>query len=231
MCTDPGARGLWVKNLMSRDVTGIDLEPLQLAGSINLPAVSVPTVGEESLPANVLLGKRIFYHASDPRMSGEGYLSCATCHLDGGHDGRVWDFTGRGEGFRTTTTLRGRGGMGQGNVHWTATFDEIQDFEGDIRGAFGGTGFMSNADFDATSHPLGPPKAGLSPELDALADYVASLGRDRLPRSPHRNPDGTQTAAGVAGRTVIQNRRCASCHAPPEFTDSTRGAETERERP
>ena len=72
-------------------------------------------------------------------------MSCATCHLDGGHDGRVWDFTGRGEGLRNTATLHGRGGTAHGNVHWTANFDEIQDFENDMRGAFGGSGFLSDA--------------------------------------------------------------------------------------
>ena len=35
----------------------------------------------------------------------DGYLSCATCHLDGGHDGRVWDFTGRGEGLRNVVMI------------------------------------------------------------------------------------------------------------------------------
>ncbi len=59
-------------------------------------------------PADVLAGKRIFYNARDPRMSAEGYLCCATCHLDGGDDGRVWDFTGRGEGLRDTPAARAR---------------------------------------------------------------------------------------------------------------------------
>ena len=75
-------------------------------------------------------------------MSADSYISCASCHVDGGHDGRVWDFTGRGEGLRRTTDLRGRSGVGHGNVHWSGNFDEIQDFEHDIRGPFGGIGFL-----------------------------------------------------------------------------------------
>ncbi len=38
------------------------------------------------------------------------YMSCASCHNDGGHDGRVWDLTGMGEGLRNTISLRGRAG-------------------------------------------------------------------------------------------------------------------------
>jgi len=43
--------------------------------------------------------------------------------------------------------LRGRTGTDHGNVHWTGNFDEIHDFENDIRFAFGGTGFMTDQDF------------------------------------------------------------------------------------
>jgi hypothetical protein len=159
-------------------------------------------------------------------MSAEGYLSCATCHLDGGSDHRVWDFTGRGEGLRNTATLHGRAGTAQGNVHWTANFDEIQDFENDIRGAFGGTGFMSDADFAATQNPLGAPKAGRSADLDALAAYVASLGHQTVPRSPYRASNGAMTAAGEAGRALFLAEGCASCHGGPELTDSSSGSGT-----
>ena len=58
--------------------------------------------------------------------------------------------------------------MAHGNVHWTANFDEIQDFENDIRGRFGGRGFLSDGEFAVTSDPLGSPKAGLSEDLDIL---------------------------------------------------------------
>ena len=159
-------------------------------------------------------------------MSAEGYISCASCHLGGGHDGRVWDFTDRGEGFRNTPTLLGRGGMAHGNVHWSANFDEIQDFEGDIRNGFGGTGFMDDADWAATQASLGAPKAGLSAELDDLAAYVSSLGIESVPRSPHRGSTGALTAEGVAGRDVFLAQGCQSCHVGPAKTDSTLGAAT-----
>lgn len=183
------------------------------------------TIGGEPLPAPILAGKRLFYHARDPRMSAEGYLSCATCHLEGRSDGRVWDFTGRGEGLRRTLPLVGRAGNGQGNVHWSANFDEIQDFEGDIRNAFGGAASMDDDDYAATATPLRQAKAGLSPELDQLAAYVASLdGLD--PRSPLRNADGSLTPVALAGRDRFRTLGCGSCHSGNGFTDSTLGAET-----
>ena len=70
------------------------------------------TVDNETLAPDVLLGKQIFYNADDPRMNEDGYLSCASCHLDGDQDGQIWDFTQRGDGLRNTISLKGRAGMG-----------------------------------------------------------------------------------------------------------------------
>jgi len=101
-----------------------------------------------------------------------------------------------------------------------ANFDEIQDFENDIRSAFGGTGFLSAAQFNDTSDPLGAPKAGLSADLDALAAYVNSLAT--LPDSPHRAADGTLTSNAEAGRALFLGQGCSSCHVGSSYTDSLR---------
>jgi hypothetical protein len=111
---------------------------------------NVQTVATEPMAAAALRGKQVFYNASDRRMSKDNYISCASCHADGGDDGMVWDFTQRGEGLRRTISLQGKRGTSHGKLHWTANFDEVQDFENDIRNEFGGTGFLSNADFTAT---------------------------------------------------------------------------------
>ncbi|MCP5477123.1 MAG: Ig-like domain-containing protein [Rhodanobacteraceae bacterium] len=211
---------VWSQNLLGRSVNRFDASQLYAAGEPLLPGVERNSASVELLPAQVLAGKRIFYRASDPRMSSEGYLSCASCHLDGDQDGRIWDFSGRGEGLRNTISLRGRAGMGHGKVHWSANFDEIQDFENDIRLAFGGSGFLTNPQFAATSDPLGAPKAGLNADLDALAAYVASLGAEHLPASAWRNADGSVSAQAQVGQGVFETLGCASCHTPPRYTRS-----------
>lgn len=229
LCVDPTTHRTFTKNLTGRNVTVLETDALFREGRLAIAANDVATVSNEAFALDVLLGKRVFYDASDPRMSGEGYMSCATCHLDGAHDGRTWDFTGRGEGLRNTTTLVGRSAMGHGNVHWTGNFDEIQDFENDIRGAFGGAGFLEDADFATTSAPLGPSKIGLSSDLDALAAYVASLDLTSLPRSPHRNGDGSNTTEAIAGAVVFAAQGCGSCHTTGTFTDSVVGGGTLRD--
>lgn len=211
---------LYVHNFLSRSVTVLDTSGL-LDASVNEPSVvaTVSTVAKEALPSDVLNGKQIFYNAADPRMSRDGYTSCASCHLDGGSDQMVWDFTQVGEGLRNTIDLTGRKGTNGGFVHQTSNFDEIQDFENDIRGGFGGTGLMSDADFNTGTRrdPLGDRKAGISQDLDDLAAYVTSLRS--FPNSPHRNADGSLTSAGLAGKVVFANRGCAACHSGPDFTD------------
>jgi hypothetical protein len=179
----------------------------------------IPTVQDEKLPAMVLIGKKIFYFAGDARMALDGYLSCASCHIEGRHDGRTLDFTDRGEGLRNTTTLLGKRGTGQGRGHWTANFDEIQDFEHDIRGAFRGHGFMQESDYSTGTRntSLGLAKAGVSPELDALAAYVSSL--DKVGRSPFRKADGQFTEHALAGKSIFERLKCAGCHSGPDFTD------------
>jgi Cytochrome c peroxidase len=223
---DAATGRLFTQNFMGRSVTVRDAAPFLAENRTSLPVLATtPTVAVEPLPPEVLLGKQIFYNAADPRMSADSYISCATCHVDGGTDGRVWDFTGRGEGLRRTTDLRGRSGLGHGNVHWSANFDEIQDFEHDIRGPFGGTGFLPLTPQQfAAQHPSpATGKTGLSPELDALAAYVSSLTPATTPRSPARNPDGTLTAAALRGRDVFNAQNCASCHSDPARTDSVAG--------
>ena len=212
----PDGTKLYVHNFLSRSVTTLDVAGLVNGTSSTMNPVGSSTnlIATEKLTAQVLTGKRVFYNANDPRMSGEGYISCASCHLDGDSDGRTWDFTDRGEGFRQTVPMIGRSGMGHGPVHWTGNFNEIQDFDNDIHDRFGGTGFLNGTQ----NPPLGAANAGRNTELDAMAAYVASL--TTMPRSPFRNTNGTNTTQATNGAAHFTNKGCATCHSGANFTDS-----------
>ncbi|HEU4328814.1 MAG TPA: CHRD domain-containing protein, partial [Roseiflexaceae bacterium] len=215
---------LYVQNFLSRNVTVYDVSGIVSSTSNTFRQLAtVATITLETLPPQVLQGKQVFYNADDRRMNRDGYISCASCHLDGDSDGRVWDFTDRGEGLRNTAALQGRGGLLHGNVHWTANFDELQDFEHDIRGSFGGLGFLSDSAFTSGNRntPLGGAKAGISADLDALAAYVSSL--TSVGRSPFRDAGGGLSADGQAGKLIFNQLQCYSCHAGAEFTDSRSG--------
>ncbi|NML16568.1 DUF4082 domain-containing protein [Azohydromonas caseinilytica] len=217
-------RRLFVNNFMDRSLGVLDLTRLVQFGELRLATLAeVAAVGTERLAAQVLRGKQFFYDARDPRLARDGYMSCAVCHADGSGDGRVWDLTGLGEGLRNTVSLRGRAGA-QGFLHWSNNFDEVQDFEGQIRALAGGTGLMSDSAFNTgtRSQPLGERKAGVSADLDTLAAYVASL--NAFAPSPHRPAAATLSATAAEGRTLFANRNCAACHGGTAFTHS--GANT-----
>lgn len=231
MTINPAGTRLYVHNFLDRTVTIFDTTNLVngTGSSFGIPVGTFSTVATELLAADVLAGKKLFYNASDERMSLLGYQSCAACHLEGSQDGRIWDFGDRGEGLRNTGSMEGRQGMGHGLVHWSGNFDEIQDFEHDIRGSivdgvrtgFGGSGFMTDTQFNTgtRNQPLGDAKAGVSANLDALAAYVSSL--DKYPASPHRTSGGSLTTSAINGRQIFDILSCQACHNGPRYTDST----------
>ena len=195
---------VWASFRFDRTLVRFDPETMQPVETIDLLQGL-----DEVMDAEVLAGQKIFYGAHDRRMSLDSYMSCASCHLDGDHDGRTWDFTSRGEGLRNTKALWAM--AGQGPLHWSANFDEVQDFERDIRESMAGRGFLSEADHLETLDPFGPSTAGRSEDLDALAAYVASLDA-HVPVSPFETTAGGQ-AAWAAGA-------CGDCHTGDRYTDS-----------
>jgi large repetitive protein len=211
---------LYVHNFMDRSINVLDISKIINEGQ-NLAQVlaTYNAVASDQLTAQILHGKQLFYDAQDTRLARDAYISCASCHNDGDGDGRVWDFTGMGEGLRNTIALNGRAGA-QGFKHWSGNFDEIQDFEGQIRNLSGGTGLMTDAQFNAgtRSQPLGDPKAGVSADLDALAAYVSSL--TTFDKSPYRTSGGVLTTDATAGKAIFQGLNCAQCHGGTAFTVS-----------
>jgi YVTN family beta-propeller protein len=212
---------LYVHNFMGRNISVIDLSPLMRNGDFRANAVAtLASVATEKLAANVLKGKQFFYDARDTRLARDSYMSCASCHSEAGHDGRTWDFTGFGEGLRNTVSLRGRAGLGHGLLHWSGNFNEVQDFEGQIRNFAGGTGLMTDAQFNTgtRSQPMGDNKAGVSADLDALAAYLGSL--TQMPASFGRTSTGALSTAAASGLTVFRNQNCAGCHGGTSFVAS-----------
>jgi YVTN family beta-propeller protein len=217
---------LFVNAFLSREVVAYDMKLSLSSVDHQVPPAlaKIPSVDVERLSPAVLLGKKVFFNAADPRMTDDGYMSCVSCHFDGLSDGRVWDFTDRGEGLRNTKSLLGiRGALADGRVHWSANMDEIQDFERDIRDSLEGAGFMPPEEWLAhKADTFGKPSAGVSPELDGLAAFFESL--DKVGRSPYRNPDGSFTEAARAGRQVFERAGCGACHSGPNLTNSPAGA-------
>lgn len=209
----PDGFTLYVQNFMDRTVSIHDVSAI-IRGGTTAPTMlsTLSTITTEALTSQVLQGKRLFYDAKDPRLALQEYMSCASCHNDAGHDGRVWDLTGFGEGLRNTITLKGH--ANNGSLHWSGNFDEVQDFEGQIRNLSGGTGLITGT----PNAPMGASNAGRSADLDALAAYVKSLTTHGS--SPNRGATGALSADAAAGEKIFRTQNCASCHSGVNFSSS-----------
>jgi len=216
----PDGLTLYSHNFMERTVTVFNLEDLMIRGQNKVSLVATLNLVEnELLPADIFKGKQLFYDSRDVRLAQEQYSSCAQCHNEGATDGRVWDTSNFGQGLRNTISLIGHGEK-NGLLHWSGNFDEVHDFEAQIRSLSGGEGLLSDADFEATKDTLGLKKEGLSEDMDNLAKYVKSL--NKIPDSPYKNADGSLTSNAKKGAQLFLKKGCDDCHSGPFFTDSAK---------
>jgi DNA-binding beta-propeller fold protein YncE/mono/diheme cytochrome c family protein len=193
-----GSRG-YVMNYLSRDISVLDLA--DEARRIELERI---VVAPETLSPQLLRGKTLFNNASLPQLSHLGWISCESCHPDGGSDQTSW-FTP--EGVRQTMPVWRLEGTAP--FHISASRDEIADFENDIEDLMDGFGLAPGA----VRRLLGDPNGGLSSDLDALAAFVL-----RGPRAPSAPPG--DAAASTRGRQLFTDLGCHGCHGGPAWTVS-----------
>lgn len=216
MCTT--LRTLYVKNFTGRSVSAIDVSDFMHDGSLNPTIEEIQTVSAETLTGQELRGLTVFYASLIPEMGPEGYMSCSSCHFGGGDDGVIWDISSMGEGFRNTISLTGASGTRFGNLHWSANFDEVQDFEIQMENLNGGEGLIPGITFNEQS-PLDFQSSLITADLDALAAYISSLGKDSVRRSPYREYTGELTESAARGRDLFYADNCEQCHAGNAFRD------------
>lgn len=128
------------------------------------------------------------FHAS----SGGG-IACASCHPEGGDDGRTWNFVGIGP--RRTQTFRG-GLLGSEPFHW----------DGDQKNL----SMLMTTVFQGRMS--GPALA--NDQIGALGAWV-----DHIPTIAHGTP--SDAAAVARGQALFQDPAvgCASCHSGPRFSN------------
>lgn len=163
-----------------------------------LAAVDVVPVSNLTVPVDILIGAQLFHSAADPRLSADRWISCANCHFDGLPDGRTW--AGFPGGPRNTPDLFNL--VETAPYNWDGGWDELADVELKIRSLQAGTGLIENFPL---ADPLGAAHAGLSPDLDTLAAYLAGLA---VPTNPFQG-DPAQVARGAQ---VFAEQGCDQCH-------------------
>ncbi len=228
-----GSREVIALSLANQAIASAAPGELAIASSAALPAAG-------SDDERALKGKR-FFNTGLGRWSlgGEGWGSCAACHIDGLSDNVTWYFA---RGPRQSTSLDGSFATDdpddQRIFNWTAIFDEVADFELNTRGVSGGLGAIvdaNNARINLAAQT--PPQQGLQGSTEDIADPAGSsphphsvlddwgdikVYMQRI-RSP-RKPVGLSQADVDAGRelfTTVAQANCVGCHSGPKWTIST----------
>lgn len=177
---------VFVAHHVSHEVAVVDARAMKVVERVR--------VTDDKRPEAVQHGQALFFSSARPAISRDRWIGCASCHFDGGIDGRTWN-TPRGP--RNTQALFG---VNQTHpLHWSADRASVQDFQKTIQTDMGGTGLSKS-------------------ELDDLAAFVNSL---RLPPNPFREADGSLSPAARRGQQIFESPKtqCAACHPAPRYTD------------
>lgn len=215
----PG-QALYVANRISGTISVIDLQARALVREI-------PVGSFDPTPEVIRQGRGFLY---DAKLSGNGTVSCASCHIDAEMDMLAWDLGNpMGEmenvaarvsglpvstdfpmhpmkGPMTTQTLKGLNGLDP--LHWRGDRTNFLHFNGAFDALLGGS---------------------LLPEDDmrAYRDFINSV---RFSPNPNQNRDRTlpSSYAGanpILGRSLFLNTnytatlKCNTCHAVPTGSD------------
>ena len=188
-----GSKG-YVMNYLSRSVSVVDLHTLSVTAVITTTA--------EPLSPALLRGKILFNNAVNPKLSQGSWVSCASCHPDGGTDSVTWLFP---DGPRQTPPIWNAGQTLP--WHWSAALDEAQDVEETIHLIQLGLGLAPGSD----PAPLGTPNTGRTSDLDALAHFM---------QQGIRPPQSKADPNAEVGRSLFVSAGCNNCHAGATWTTS-----------
>jgi YVTN family beta-propeller protein len=173
----------WVQNVVSRNISVVDLTRDRVIGTIRTTALPAPG----SLEEQVLVGAEMFFSSrghfdrppgttvpTDGRLSSEGWQSCSSCHFQGLTDGVVWTFNaGPRKSVPLNATFNPRDQDDQRVLNSSAIFDEVEDFEANIRNISGPGPLATPVPCNA-----GAPSTTLDPAHGLL---VADNGNVNLP--------------------------------------------------
>ncbi len=227
----PSASRLYVLNKISDTLSTVDTSSGVVLSEVKLSSA-------DPMPASIRQGRGFLY---DARLSGNGTVSCATCHLDADRDGLAWDLGDPGgsmvvvpgaalsahvttvknrslhpmKGPLMTQTLRGMASNTTSVSTPAAAVTTKFHWRGDK---------PSIQSFNSTFPNLLGGNTIAAADMDKLAEYLLSI---RHHPNPNRNLDRTlktSLAGGnpVTGRDLFNNHlasHCITCHPLASGTD------------
>lgn len=127
-------------------------------------------------------------------MNSGGNVACASCHLEGGDDGRVWEFNCIGP--RRTQSLQ-FGILGTEPFHWDGDMNNLDKLMGEVF-----VGRMSG----------GVPNPD---QIEAMGQWMNTISAP--PRSLPANPTAVERGKQLFDSAEVG---CATCHSGPKLTNN-----------
>ncbi|MDG2184086.1 MAG: beta-propeller fold lactonase family protein [Mariniblastus sp.] len=213
MAIHPQGSHLYVLNRLSNSVTTVDLQQQQVASETEM---TDPT------PVAIREGRGYLF---DAKLSGNGTVSCASCHIDGDRDGLAWDLGDPGgqmfnngsampahpmKGPLLTQTLKGL--AGERIFHWRADRPGLESFNSTFANLLGGQELEED-------------------DLETFVEYLSSIRfAPNTPPNQWVDPESRKAKRQVKrvklGEQIFKNRlamgreeknrfRCIDCHKNP----------------
>jgi YVTN family beta-propeller protein len=218
-----GPGRLYVLNRLSDTISVIDTQTRAVTREVALAS-------HDAMPPALRTGRKFLY---DAKLSGNGTMSCAACHIDGDVDGIAWDLGDPGgsmqaqptqpypfnlnltaihpmKGPMTTQTLRGLADMEP--LHWRGDRATFQDFNGAFVSLLGANQ-LATADMDlfagfgtSVTHPPNPNQ-----ELDRRFLLTPSTNNQWAGYQAFQMSVGNIPPFGPVS--------CSTCHTLPRGTN------------
>ncbi len=199
----PDGKTAFVANALDDSLSVVDIERLQTTKRVDLGGPEVVTTAR--------YGERLFHSAN---ITFHRQFSCHSCHPDGHIDGITYDIEPDGIGISPVDNRTLRGILDTAPFKWEGTNPSLQRQCGPRLSVF-----------FTRLQPFTPE------ELSAVDNYICTI-----PRPPNRyRPLGAElTPAQRRGkqvferkmtndsRVIAKEKRCATCHFPPLYTDRQR---------
>src|SRR4051794_24096171 len=137
----------WVLNVLSRNISVVDLRSDRVVRVVRTAILPARGTRPELLTVGALMffGSRGQFDkpasgsaSTSERLSSDGWQSCSSCHFEGLTDGVVWQFnTGPRRSIPLNATFNPADPNDQRILNYSAIFDEVEDFELNIRNVSG----------------------------------------------------------------------------------------------
>ncbi len=219
----PSASRLYVVNALSGTLAVVDTQALAVIDEQPIATV-------DPMPAWMREGRKFLY---DSKLSGNGTMSCASCHIDGDTDGLAWDL-GNPDGVMesqlapqpfpfsfglqafhpmkgplATQTLRGLDNVGV--LHWRGDRADFQSFNPTFDELMGGAQLSSQ---DMNSFAAFATAIAFPPNPNQLLDRTL-----RTTPTQANEADGLQAYNNPVSLGALGVLTCNVCHTLPTGTN------------